>query len=234
MNQSINTTDTIIIKVGTNVVATKDGLPDIQSMQGIAEQIIELKKRYRRVVLVSSGAVAFGRSEYGVTKRDDETTEEKQLFASVGQGKLIEAYRQCFKDKCIVGQGLLTKEDFDSRRKSRNIRNTIETAFAAEKDTIPIVNENDFIATEELMFSDNDHLSYMLAKQLQANRMVFASCINGVRKDLNDENSVVSSFAYGDDSWKQYVPKEAKSVNGKGGMYNKCRAAQLLQKRGTV
>lgn len=232
MDNAINTTDTVIIKIGTEVI-TEDGLPDLKSIQQIANQIVEIKKHFRRVVLVSSGAVAFGRSEYGQTKRD-ETTEEKQLLASVGQGALIEAYRQCFRDKCLVSQLLVTKEDFDSRRGSRNIRNTIEGALEAEKDTIPIVNENDTVATQELMFTDNDHLSYVLAKQLHAQRLVFASCINGVRRDLHDKNSVIPSFGYGDRSWRKYVPKEAVSTNGKGGMFTKCLASEKLQSKGTT
>ena len=234
MNNSINSTDTIIIKVGTNVIATEEGLPDEEALQRIADQIVELKKHYRRVVLVSSGAVPFGRSEYDQTKRDNETTKERQLLASVGQGALIEAYRKCFRDKCLVSQALVEKANFDSRQGSHNIRNTIEAAFEAEMDTIPIVNENDTVATKELMFTDNDHLTYMLARLLHAERVVFASCINGVRKDLNDSRSVIPSFEYGDKSWRKFVPKEAVSVNGKGGMYTKCLASSKLQGKGTT
>ncbi|MBU2213531.1 hypothetical protein KKC44_03725 [Patescibacteria group bacterium] len=234
MNNSINSSDTIIIKVGTNVIATKDGLPDHEAMQNIADQIVRLKKHYKRVVLVSSGAVAFGRSEYNQAQQDNETTKEKQKLASAGQGLLIEAWRECFRGKCIVGQVLCEKEHFDNEKSSRNIQNTIESGFKEEENTISIVNENDSAATEELMFYDNDHLSYMLAKLLNANRVVFASCMNGVQRDVNDSESTIPSFEYKDKSWKKYVPKEAVSINGRGGMYVKCLVSRNLQGLGVT
>ena len=147
----------IAVKVGSNVLTRRDGTLDVTRMSALVDQIAELHKTGVEVILVSSGAVASGRSEVHSAKKLD-SVDQRQLFSAVGQAKLINRYYELFREHGIpVGQVLTMKENFATRRHYLNQKNCMTVML--ENGVIPIVNENDTISVSELMFTDNDELS---------------------------------------------------------------------------
>ncbi len=168
----------IAVKVGSNVLTRKDGTLDVTRVSALVDQIAELHKAGVEVVLVSSGAVASGRSEIKVSRKLD-SVDQRQLFSAVGQAKLINRYYELFREHGIaVGQVLTTKESFGTRRHYLNQRNCMRVML--ENGVIPIVNENDTISVTELMFTDNDELSGMIASMMDMQALIILSNIDGI------------------------------------------------------
>ena len=154
----------IAVKVGSNVLTRRDGTLDVTRMSALVDQIAELHKTGVEIILVSSGAVASGRSEVHSAKKLD-SVDQRQLFSAVGQAKLINRYYELFREHGIaVGQVLTMKENFATRRHYLNQKNCMTVML--ENGVIPIVNENDTISVSELMFTDNDELSGLIASIL--------------------------------------------------------------------
>ena len=165
----------IAVKIGSNVLARKDGTLDVTRMSALVDQVAELRKAGVEVILISSGAVASGRSEIKPSKKLD-SVEQRQLFSAVGQAKLINRYYELFREHGIpVGQVLTTKESFGTRRHYLNQRNCMMVML--ENGVIPIVNENDTISVTELMFTDNDELSGMIASMMDMQALIILSNI---------------------------------------------------------
>ncbi|MBT28257.1 MAG: glutamate 5-kinase, partial [Thalassobius sp.] len=146
----------LVIKIGSNVLTNDKGLPDLPTLQSLVKQIAAIKKAGIQVIVVSSGAVAAGRSVYK-SKNKLGPIAQKQLFAALGQVKLMEHYSNFFKQEdFLCAQVLVTKEDFRDRKHYLNMKNCLSTLL--ENQIVPIVNENDVISVTELMFTDNDEL----------------------------------------------------------------------------
>ena len=168
----------IAVKVGSNVLTRRDGTLDVTRMSALVDQIAELHKAGIEIILVSSGAVASGRSEVHPTKKLD-SVDQRQLFSAVGQAKLINRYYELFREHGIpVGQVLTMKENFSTRRHYLNQKNCMTVML--ENGVIPIVNENDTISVSELMFTDNDELSGLVAAMMGAEALVILSNIDGI------------------------------------------------------
>ena len=168
----------IAVKVGSNVLTRRDGTLDVTRVSALVDQIAELRKAGVEVVLISSGAVASGRSEIKVSRKLD-SVQQRQLYSAVGQAKLINRYYELFREHGIaVGQVLTTKESFSTRRHYLNQRNCMRVML--ESGVIPIVNENDTISVTELMFTDNDELSGMIASMLDVQALIILSNIDGI------------------------------------------------------
>src|ERR1700748_694576 len=168
----------IIIKIGSNVFTQKDGLPDLKRIHHLVEQIAQIKKRGREVILVSSGAVASGRSLITVAEKHDAVA-ARQLLASIGQVKLINTYAQLFERfKILCSQVLVTKEDFRDRMHYLNMKNCLEILL--QHGVIPVVNENDVVSVTELMFTDNDELAGLIASMLNAQALIILSNVDGL------------------------------------------------------
>src|SRR5216683_3988891 len=181
---------TVVVKVGTNVLASADGKLDPVRLQSLADQVQRLRRPGRRVALVSSGAIGAGIGQLGLEVRPSDLR-HLQACAAVGQGFLMRAYQEC-----LAGHGthtaqiLLTAGDFDNRTRYLNARNTILTLF--EWDCLPIINENDTVSVAEIRFGDNDHLAAMVTNLLQAPLLVLLSVVDGLYRsdpklDANDE-----------------------------------------------
>ena len=178
----------VAVKIGSNVLTRKDGTLDFTRMSAITDQIAELHKGKVQLILISSGAVASGRSEMRIDRKLDPVS-ARQLFSAVGQAKLINRYYELFRDHGITcGQVLTTKENFGSRRHYLNQKNCMEVML--EEKVIPIVNENDTISVTELMFTDNDELSGLIATMLGAEALIILSNIDGIYTG-KDRKSVV-------------------------------------------
>ena len=232
---TINSNKALVLKVGTDVITTTEGLPDIDSMRHLVQQLLKIREHYPQTVLVSSGSVAFGKHARGIHKLDRKNTRAMQLCASVGQRLLMDTYQDLLQEHgsdANVAQLLVTKGDFLSVPHNRNIRGMLRECFTATDDNVVIVNENDSVATQALLFTDNDQLAGMTARQIQATRLVLVSCVPGVLTDLSNKKSVLPLVKYGDKSWRTYVQPGAQSTNGRGGMFTKCTVAQnVAQKR---
>lgn len=168
----------IAVKIGSNVLTRPDGKLDITRMSALVDQIALLHQKGVEIVLISSGAVASGRSLLGMHKKMD-VVDQRQLFSAVGQAKLINHYWDLFREHGItVGQVLTTKENFGSRRHYLNQRNCMQVMM--ENRVIPIVNENDTVSVTELMFTDNDELSGLIASMMDMQALIILSNVDGI------------------------------------------------------
>src|ERR1700752_3112973 len=169
---------TVVVKVGTNVLAGPDGKLDAGRLQSLADQVQRLREQGRKVALVSSGAIGAGVGRLGLDKRPSDLR-HLQACAAVGQAFLMRAWEDCLAGHDIpTAQLLLTAADFDSRTRYLNIRNTIATLF--EWGCLPIINENDTVSVAEIKFGDNDHLAAMVTNLLQAPLLVLLSVVDGL------------------------------------------------------
>ena len=156
----------VVVKVGSNVLTRDDGTLDTTRMSALSDQIAQLHRGGVEIILVSSGAVAAGRSELG-TERKLDSVSARQLFSAVGQVKLINRYYELMRDRGILcGQVLTTKESFSTRRHYLNQQHCMTVML--DHGVIPIVNENDTVSVTELMFTDNDELSGLIAAMMDA------------------------------------------------------------------
>ena len=168
----------IVVKVGSNVVARPDGRLWIARMAGLADEVAALCDAGHQVLIVSSGAVAAGRGRVSLPKTVDRVA-RRQVLSAVGQAILIDTYRTLFDaDGMDVGQILVTKYDLSSAEHAANLRQCVEAFFAYG--IVPVVNENDTVSVEGLMFTDNDELAGLMAKLLGAQLLIVLSSVDGL------------------------------------------------------
>ena len=220
----------VVVKVGSNVLTRSDGSLDVTRMSAIVDQVAELRRMGMEVILVSSGAVASGRNEVQVNKRLD-SVDQRQLFSAVGQAKLINRYYELFREHHIaVGQVLTTKESFGTRRHYLNQKRCMNVML--DNEVIPIVNENDTIAVTELMFTDNDELSGLIASMMDAQLLVILSNIDGLYNgNPSDATSSVIREIVSSTDLESYI-QSGKSSFGRGGMITKTRIARKVAEEG--
>ena len=220
----------IAVKIGSNVLTRRDGTLDVTRMSALVDQIAELHKAGIEIILVSSGAVASGRSEVHPTKKLD-SVDQRQLFSAVGQAKLINRYYELFREHGIpVGQVLTMKENFSTRRHYLNQKNCMTVML--ENGVIPIVNENDTISVSELMFTDNDELSGLIASMMDAQALIILSNIDGIYNGSPaDPNSQVIREIEQSKDLSSYI-QTSKSSFGRGGMLTKTNIARKVADEG--
>ena len=227
MNQQFSR---IAVKVGSNVLTRRDGTLDVTRMSALVDQIAELHKAGVEIILVSSGAVASGRSEVHPAKKLD-SVDQRQLFSAVGQAKLINRYYELFREHGIaVGQVLTMKENFATRRHYLNQKNCMTVML--ENGVIPIVNENDTISVSELMFTDNDELSGLIASMMDAQALIILSNINGIYNGspADPTSEVIREIGQCKDL-SSYI-QTSKSSFGRGGMLTKTNIARKVADEG--
>ncbi len=220
----------IAVKIGSNVLTRNDGTLDITRMSALVDQIAQLHKKGVDIVLISSGAVASGRSILGLNKKMD-VVDQRQLYSAVGQAKLINHYWDLFREHGItVGQILTTKENFGSRRHYLNQRNCMQVML--ENKVIPVVNENDTVSVTELMFTDNDELSGLIASMMDMQALIILSNIDGIYNGSpsNPESTVIREIHKGQDV-SDFI-ESSKSSFGRGGMATKTSIARKIADEG--
>lgn len=225
-----NNLSRIAIKIGSNVLSRTDGKLDITQMSSLVDQIAELHKRGIEIILISSGAVASGRSEIQITKKLD-SVDQRQLFSAIGQVKLINRYYELFREFNItVGQVLTTKESFATRRHYLNQKNCMSVMI--DNGVIPIVNENDTISVSELMFTDNDELSGLIASMMNVQKLIILSNIDGIfnGNPSDPDSTVIQNIEQGRDL-TDYI-QASKSNFGRGGMLTKTNIARKVADEG--
>ena len=220
----------IAVKIGSNVLTRLDGTLDITRMSALVDQIAELHRSNVEIILISSGAVASGKSELKEVPKLD-TISARQLYSAVGQVKLINRYYNFFRNQRIVcGQILATKDDFSTRNHYLNQRNCMKIML--EHNVIPIVNENDTISIHELMFTDNDELSGLVAAMMNCKKLIILSNIDGIYDgNPNDKDSKVLQIIKPADDIEQYI-QSSKSSTGRGGMQTKYNIAHKVAEEG--
>ena len=219
-----------MVKVGSNVLTRSDGKLDVTRMSALVDQIAALRRQGTEVILVSSGAVACGRRELTVDHSLD-SVEQRQLFSAVGQVKLVGLYYDLFREFGIhVGQVLTMKENFQPGEQYENQRACMTVML--ENGVLPIVNENDTVSVTELMFTDNDELSGLIAQMMQADTLILLSNIDGIYDGHPDDPSsqIIPRVEPGRDL-SQYIKAE-KSAFGRGGMHSKYTTATRVQNAG--
>lgn len=226
----------IVIKIGTNVLTREDGTLDVTRMSSIVDQIEEVRRTGCEVILVSSGAVACGRSLLGQRKgaqstRKLDAVEQRQLYSAVGQVRLLNIYSRMFGDwGTTVGQVLTMKESFSTRREYLNQRSCMEVML--QNNVIPIVNENDTVSVTELMFTDNDELSGLVASMMDADTLIILSNVDGVYNGSpKSKGAKVIAQVFPQDDISGYISTQ-KSGFGRGGMLSKCSIAAQVAEEG--
>jgi len=226
----INLPKRITIKIGSNVLTRYDGTTDITRMSALVDQIATLIKKGIQIVLISSGAVASGRSELNITQKLDPLS-ERQMYSAIGQAKLMYRYYELFRDHGLhCGQILTTKENFSDRQHYLTQKHCIETMLAHQ--ITPIVNENDTISVTELMFTDNDELSGLMAAMIDADSLFILSNIDGVYNGSPSapSSTLIHEVQSHEDLSSFIVP--TRSSFGRGGMLTKCHFAQQMAEEG--
>lgn len=220
----------IVVKVGSNVLTTDKGKLNITRLSSIVDQIAWLKEHRYQVILVSSGAVACGRSELKVDYVLD-SVEQRQLFSSIGQVKLVNHYYDLFREYGIhIGQVLTMKENFQEGEQYDNQRACMEVML--DNGVIPVVNENDTVSVTELMFTDNDELSGLVAGMMGAKTLVLLSNIDGIYDgDPSLPGSRVLEKVMPEDDLERYILRK-KSNAGRGGMESKYHTARTAADNG--
>ncbi len=211
----------ILLKLGTATLTKTGDKISRAKLEDIACQIVELQKTYD-VILVCSGAIAAAKQFLKLEKLGNDLT-EKQALASIGQPFLMRLIHDSFRDYEIpVGQCLLSYSDFENETAKQNFKNTINALL--KHGILPVINENDTIATEEIKFGDNDRLSALTATLLNVDLLVLATNTDGVYDDAGITISEITDI----EAVKKYINGN-KSAQGTGGMASKLEAAEIAK-----
>jgi glutamate 5-kinase len=217
----------LVIKVGTNAICDRDGRIDKKVFSGLAGQIAKLIHAGKSVCLVASGAVGAGMAELDLARRP-RTLPMLQATAAVGQGQLMRRFHDRFARGGVqVAQVLVTREDFEDRRRYLNIRNTLSAL--AEKRILPIINENDAVAVDEFRFGDNDIISALVCNMLGYDLLVLLTTVDGV---LGRDGRVVDLIESAAEA--RSLVTEDRSRLGSGGMGSKLQAAGMVTRAGEL
>jgi glutamate 5-kinase len=225
---------TIVIKVGTQAILAGDGAPLARTLENLTAQIAGLIRGGHQVALVSSGAVGSGRhaARQRLGREYGKTTGEKQLLAALGQHELMRTYAELFAPHGIaVAQLLLTKQDFQTRQHYLNIARLLREV-TSEKNILPVINENDSVSIEELMFTDNDELSGLIAAQMNADRLIILTSVDGVYDGHPDDaqSKKIDVIDPQKDTWPE--AHAGKTAQGRGGMATKLGTARKMSELG--
>lgn len=225
---------TIIIKIGSStLVDVQTGSFRSAWLNSLAADVAQLKNQGKSVLIVTSGSVALGRFALGLGTQSL-TLAQKQAAASVGMGSLIHLYRQSFKTYDIpVGQILLTLEDSENRRRYLNARHTLSTLLSLG--AVPIINENDSVATAEIKVGDNDRLSARVAAMISADLLIMLSDIDGLYTANPHKDPSASHIGFVDEITPEIEAMAgcAGTNVGTGGMETKLAAAKICMEAGT-
>ena len=225
----INKSKKIVIKIGSSILVDKKGKPKEEWLKEFAKDIKSLIKKKKKIVIVSSGAIALGCEYLGINKKGLKV-DKSQAVASIGQIELMDFYKKIFDaSKIKISQILLTIDDTEQRRRSLNARRTIENLLAMG--ILPIVNENDTTATTEIKYGDNDRLASRVSQIINADCLILLSDVDGLYTDnpkKNKKTKLIKTVKEIDENIKSYATK-TENFYGTGGMKTKIEAAKICQ-----
>ncbi len=217
----------ILLKIGTNTLTKESDKISRGKIEDIGRQISELQNEYE-FIIVSSGAIAVAKQFVKLESTGKEIN-VKQALAAIGQPHLMRIFQENFRELgLLISQCLLSYADFKREKSKENIIKTIDVLLA--NNYIPIINENDTVATDEIQFGDNDKLAALTASLLNVDLVIFASNTNGIytKNSLKSEKKITISSVM-DISEIQKEVSNIKSSQGSGGMQSKIDAAAILQ-----
>lgn len=232
--ESLGEAKRIVVKVGTSTLTHSTGKLNLQGIEKLVRELSDLANQGKQIILVSSGAVGAGMDRLGL-KEKPKTIPEKQATAAVGQGILMHTYEKLFGEYGqVVAQVLLTREDSVNRSRYANCRNTFMTLLAMG--VIPIVNENDAVAVDELKIGDNDTLSAMVASIVEADVLIILSDIEGLytANPQSDPGATLISEVADITPAVEALAGGPGSAQGTGGMQTKIQAARIAVNSGVV
>ncbi len=222
----VETARTLVVKIGTNVLSRADGSLDVDRLTNLAEQIHRIRETGRKVAIVSSGAVGAGMSLLSLSERPRDLP-HLQAAAATGQAHLIRLYDDCLRPHGYhAAQMLLTANDFKTRARYLNVRNTLHTLF--EYGVVPIINENDTVSVAEIKFGDNDQLAAMVANLMSDPLLIILSVVDGLYDA--DPNSPDAKPIPLVDQWNDALfdlAVASRSSRGTGGMQSKLSAVRM-------
>ena len=222
----------ITVKIGSTFFIDDDGNLNLRQLAELSEQIRNISDSGIEVCLVSSGAIAVGRKKVGLNKRPKDIA-KLQALAAIGQTSLMQIYEQVFEIFNLrPAQILVSHDDFTDRHRNESLKNAVNELF--KFGAIPVVNENDAVAVQEIKFGDNDTLSAMMAKLTQSELLILVSDVDGLyTADPNTDRSakLIPEIDVIDDSIEKLsgVPS---SAYGTGGMQTKIGAAKIATEAG--
>ena len=230
--QSLRAAQRIIVKLGTSSCLTEDGRVRGEVILPLARDIAQLRERGLKVVVVSSGAVGMGRRTPWGAKIDSRELSAKQALAALGQVELMNMWRGVFELLGIgVAQVLLTRQELSRRERYLNARNTLTTLLTAG--VLPVVNENDSVATDEIRFGDNDILAALVGSLVEADLVINLTRADGLLDMSQAEPVVIHEVAEVDETLFGMVAPEM-SAGGTGGMASKLHAAKEAARYGAA
>ena len=217
----------VVVKIGTSTLAHPTGLLNIRRVEEFCKVLSDLKNAGHEIILVSSGAIGMGVGKLGLTEKPTDIP-TKQAAAAVGQCELMYTYDRLFTEyNHTVAQILLTGADFLAEDRHENFNNTMSRLL--QLGVLPIINENDTIATEEIKVGDNDTLSALVAVSVQADLLVILSDVNGLydTDPHKNANAKLIERVHGIPTWLDNLAGDAGSALGTGGMRTKLNAAKI-------
>ena len=223
----------VVVKVGTSTLTAQSDRLSPPQMVDLVRQFTVLRRSGAQVVLVTSGAQQAGRERLGYPQ-GPKSIPFRQMLAAVGQGRLMHLWEQYFElYGIVVAQVLLTREDIEDRHRYLNLRDAFESLL--QQGIVPIVNENDAVATDEIKVGENDTLSAMVANLIEADLLVLLTDIEGLYTADPSEHPDARLIEYVDriDAGIYDLAKGSKSGLGTGGMYTKILAADMATRSGT-
>lgn len=216
----------IVVKIGTKVITSKDRALDKERVKAIVSQVADIRDKGIDILVVTSGAVGAGMWLLETKARPKELS-ELQATAAIGQNYLMQLYSEYFKARgYLCGQVLLTQDDFNDRKRYSNIKHTINSLLGHK--AIPIINENDTVATEEIKCGDNDRLSSLVADICQADKLILLTDVDGL---LDEDGNVIKTVIEVNQKILKLGGKSHCDL-GTGGMATKLRSAQAAAKAG--
>ncbi len=223
----------VVVKLGSSLLINKsNGSLNRNWLESLAEELAEMLRRGQQVLLVSSGAIALGRAYLGMSA-SQQRLEDHQAAAAAGQILLAHAYQELMRSHdCKVAQVLLTPDDTENRRRYLNARNTLEALLALG--VLPVINENDTVATEEIRYGDNDRLAARVAEMVSADCLVLLSDVDG----MYDADPTQVPAAKLIPQVREITPAmeaaagESRTAYGSGGMATKLAAARICMSAG--
>lgn len=220
----------IVVKVGSNVLTRPDGKLDATRVSALVDQIVWLRSHGYEPILVSSGSIACGRGEFKAHRKLDSVA-QRQLYSAIGQVKLVNLYYSLFREYGVsIGQVLTMKESFSTRREYLNQRECMTVML--QNGVLPVVNENDTVSVTELMFTDNDELSGLVASMMNAEALVILTNVDGIfdGDPAAPDTKVITAVDYNADLSDYIQP--TRSGFGRGGMITKCNIARRVADEG--
>ncbi len=222
----------IVVKIGSRILVQRSGRPEMRRIRSLVRELARLQQEGREVVFVTSGAIGAGMEALGMKQRPT-ILPDLQMAAAVGQSRLMTRYDKLFsRERCKIGQVLLTHDDLNHRSRHLNARNTMLTMLRAG--VIPVVNENDVVAVDEIKFGDNDLLASLVVHLIDADLLIILTTTDGLREPATSGHSRRVAFL------ATITPEVRALASGKGsalstgGMASKLDSAHAVAKTGAA